>query len=446
VSIPDNENLCVAASEARATSLFQKNVRSLPPLHRWVCLRVSGVLEVYRRAPRSPAEQPEFSLNLKRHRVSVADPAVILKADFFAGVAPATFILDPLSPADGARGVLETSPGLGLVLMFPAGLGRTWKFELFAACARAEERDKKRSRFKRWMHRGLLRAMSGLSSADFDESKAEEFQSVVGEPYQPVLEFSSFEEYLRADEISRHCTPPSRAEFESVFDFVGELSESSPGWGVCTQREGVYAIKSLDPESGIIRVKTVGQLPGVPPQVAFHCSYDAQTRASWDVHFVFFRSEAARTPVSPGIDIIHAAVHAPVVSDREFLEWRMLEAPPAGRPEHSGGFRMYLRSCDFSDAPEVGKGRVRADVLASAYEISWQPDGKGCQLVIYSQVDIKGSIPKFVINSLAPSTPLKWVKKLRSACAEFMSAHHLSVSDSDAKLDEVCNIKLGNAM
>ena len=86
--------------------------------------------------------------------------------------------------------------------------------------------------------------------------------------------------------------------------------------------------------------------------------------------------------------------------------------------QESGCIQLYLRSCEVEGIEEVGKGRIRADVLASVYLI--REVEKDCtEIVIYSQVDIKGSIPKTIINALAPSTPLKWIRKLRQACHEF---------------------------
>ena len=433
----DDSAKCLVTSEVRATSLLQKNFKNLPPLIRWASLSVSGNLSIFKRPP-GTGEKAEFSIQLKNHRVIIAEPGNLIKPSLLSSFASMTFILDPLYSEDASKGVLESAPGLGFVLMVPASHAATWKFELFRGCARAEPRDKKRYRAKRWLQRMFMRSFSRLPTADFDDS-VEDFKSAIELP-PPCALFESFPEMLEAPESRRHTTPPSVAEFNSVYSYVDAISVESPEWSVATDKDGVYAIKSMDVETGIIRVKTTGQLPGVPPHVAFHCSYDADIRQSWDKHFIFFTAHPAMTEVPPLTDVIFAAVHAPVVADREFLEWRIATVPCETTGKHADSFKIYLRSCDFVDSPEVGRGRVRADVISSAYEFAWNAEKSGSVITIYSQIDIKGTIPKWIINQLAPSTPLRWVGKLRSACAEFMKKSQLQVKDANDKLDEVCLI------
>jgi hypothetical protein len=232
----------------------------------------------------------------------------------------------------------------------------------------------------------------------------------------------------------RHRRPPSTAEFESMLEFMASVTENTPCWSVCTDKDEVVALKSLDLDTGVIRVKTRGMIRNVPPEVAFICIYDTEIRAQWDKHFRFFRTfhnpgEAAeKDKANEGLDVIYACVHAPIgCADREFVEWRMCRR--RGRD-----FRVYLRSCDFEGVPEVGKGRVRADVIASGYVIHGVNE-RDTEIIIYSQVDIKGAIPKTIINTLAPSAPLKWIRKLRAACDEFM--HQNIVKGSTPAKDQL---------
>ena len=433
----DDAEKCLVMSEVRATSLFQKNFRHLPPLTRWASLSVNGELKFFKHPPRA-VDAAEFSIHLKKQRVTLTEPGNLLKTSLIPAIASMAFILDPLHQEDASRGVLESAPGLGLVLIVPASHAATWKFELLKGCAKAEMRDKKRSRAKRWLQRVFMRSFSRLGTADF-EDQGDDFKSAIESP-PPCVLFQTFPEMLEAPEARRHFTPPSVPEFNSVYSYVDNITVTTPGWSLATDRDGVYAIKSLDMDTGVIRVKTTGKLPGVPPHVAFHCSYDADTRQSWDKHFIYFTAHPAMMDVPPLTDIIFAAVHAPVVADREFLEWRIATVPPKSRSKHSDSFKIYLRSCDFVDSPEVGRGRVRADVITSAYEFAWNADKSGSVVTIYSQIDIKGTIPKWIINQFAPSTPLRWVAKLRYACAEFMKKSQLQMTDPNDKLDEVCSI------
>ena len=365
---------------------------------------------------------------------------------------------------------LRTANGLGLIMVTPREGG--WRAALLKGCRVVDTRDKRRAKVKRWFKRtwlfltGKLDKGDAWEDSDTDnesfysatEEQAEEWDGMAQELQECISEFPenyatesikpfrTFEAMLKAPEQNRLSTPPCRSEFNSMFDTISGLSASTPGWDVCTDKEGVYAIKSLDLESGLVRVKTLGKIPNVPPQVVWQFIYDTNIREKWDTNFRFFKHSGIRDAFSGerfgsegqthSLDIVFACVASPIgISDREFLEWRRASYPPRERPDRSGAFSMFLRSCDYPNAPPVGKGAVRADVLSSGYVLEWLPDHSGTEVIVYSQIDIKGLIPKTIVNLLAPSTPLKWIKRLRASTADWMTKNRVSLDDTQDKLD-----------
>jgi hypothetical protein len=59
---------------------------------------------------------------------------------------------------------------------------------------------------------------------------------------------------------------------------------------------------------------------------------------------------------------------------------------------------------------------IRAETVVSGYVI--RPTGlRTCDLTIISQNDIKGLIPKMIVNKFASKAPADWVNNLLKGCA-----------------------------
>jgi len=63
------------------------------------------------------------------------------------------------------------------------------------------------------------------------------------------------------------------------------------------------------------------------------------------------------------------------------------------------------------------KNRVRGETHIAGYILKPSArDPKSTDLCILTQVDIKGSIPKIIVNMVAGKAPAEWVHKLVKAC------------------------------
>mmetsp|Transcript_23860 Transcript_23860/g.68633 ORF Transcript_23860/g.68633 Transcript_23860/m.68633 type:complete len:168 (-) Transcript_23860:174-677(-) len=90
-----------------------------------------------------------------------------------------------------------------------------------------------------------------------------------------------------------------------------------------------------------------------------------------------------------------------------------------------------MRSAEHPSVPEV-KGFVRAETLVSGYVIrplDGSPDSTS--LFILAQTDIKGLIPKALVNATAARAPVMWTDNLRKACEKHIKEHGKQVPEGE---------------
>ena len=257
--------------------------------------------------------------------------------------------------------------------------------------------------------------------------------------------FTSVEEMLREEnDERRHCTPISLEEIESAVEFVEGTRrglDQDPAWSLCSSTDTFDCFKSIDEKSGVVRTRTCARISGVAPQTLFHILYDNDARKAWDHHYARFDT-IWRDPKDPCLDILDAIVSAPLgCANREFLEWRR-------RLVGKGRFVIFLRSWSGPDSRPVLRGNVRADVWMSAYLIQWWRDPTtgellGTDVMVMTQIDIKGLIPKYLVNALSNSAPKKWVKGVTTAATKEIESRGLSdkcLHMSNEELDSLYGI------
>jgi hypothetical protein len=64
---------------------------------------------------------------------------------------------------------------------------------------------------------------------------------------------------------------------------------------------------------------------------------------------------------------------------------------------------------DIEDVFPLDKKHVRGHVYLNAYCFTDLSDGKGAKVVQISQTDIKGSIPRFLVNKFVPSGAIEFI-------------------------------------
>lgn len=481
-----DKSLCepVFASWVYVSSLATRTYTKSPLLRRWCEIRQTRlgmwVLDFYR--------LPTDVEPTKRVHLSVASVVVSRSSKLTSAQAARIPDADErhvafyLSfPPGGPRAGVESRKSynadfpLGFIMVASRETCDRWEELLVAKCQRFVLRDNKRAKIGRWLNRAWHKVQGKLVSDQFDSSKVvceENFftiTNVCGEKRASLDELrlsdseeSSFKTVASSDgddsprvlvpvrsggvvhndgvfsslegmfaeksDTVRHSTRISESELNSMVEFVNgtrRFSESiPPEWSLCCEGEFFDCFRSIDETTGIVKTRTWAQFPGIPAQCLFYILYDNETRRKWDHHYCRFESEWI-DPTDANLDILDACVAAPFgCANREFLEWRRRKISHTVNDP----FVIYLRSWDEPDGRPAARGAVRAEVWLSGYLIF--PTKEGSEVLVFTQIDIKGLIPKYIVNALSSSAPKKWVKGVGIAALAEMKARNLEFENA----------------
>lgn len=85
---------------------------------------------------------------------------------------------------------------------------------------------------------------------------------------------------------------------------------------------------------------------------------------------------------------------------------------------------IVLRSAEHHDCPE-NKSYIRAESYISGYILRQEVENGEQVLKIFlmAATDVKGFVPKWVVNYLAPKAPPQWVDSLRDVTLAYQKSH-----------------------
>jgi len=196
-----------------------------------------------------------------------------------------------------------------------------------------------------------------------------------------------------------------------IMDIVNEAIE--PAWkSVCNAKE-VQVYKKKVEGSPAILLKAYAIIDDITPEVIMKAITDQKSRREWDKvcqEFTIFDED----PVS-GDCIVYYLIKAPLgVSNRDFVQKRqMIRDYPT-----PGAITLHFKSVENSKFPIVKK-TVRGETSISGYVL--EPIGTtGTKLTLVSQNDIKGLLPKSIVNMVAAKAPKQWVANLKKGCKNIM--------------------------
>ena len=170
------------------------------------------------------------------------------------------------------------------------------------------------------------------------------------------------------------------------------------GWTFVSNSKGVFIMKKIS-NKGDPRINCVkGTITiNTPPDFVLRVLMDPVHESALDD---MLKDTRVIKEVTPTIDLLHLTYKAVLLtSARDFAVCNVV-----GRiDEHTS----VHAACSVTDhrIPEV-KGCVRGDVMAGGYCIKDVPGNPNAALVTYiTQVDLKGSVPAFVVNKIVESQP-----------------------------------------
>eukprot|EP00826_Nyctotherus_ovalis_P051949 TRINITY_DN652_c0_g4_i1.p1 TRINITY_DN652_c0_g4~~TRINITY_DN652_c0_g4_i1.p1 ORF type:complete len:351 (-),score=94.47 TRINITY_DN652_c0_g4_i1:84-1136(-) len=231
---------------------------------------------------------------------------------------------------------------------------------------------------------------------------------------------SSAGESKRRSQIARKASKklPKRIvdpEIKKLLNIIKEPT-SGQGWSLAVNEKNVTFYKKMSNNSPLVLVKGMAVIEGVPLEVMWKSISDMSLRAKWEPIFSSFEHIASNPD---GTDIIYCVMKTPFpVTNRDFVQKQtlLLDYPAKGQAV------IHFMSVEHASKPAKGSP-VRAQTVISGYlikEMSKFP--LRCSIHIVTQVDMKGSIPKTLINAFAAGGSRGWVEKYKKGCAEIMNS------------------------
>lgn len=128
-----------------------------------------------------------------------------------------------------------------------------------------------------------------------------------------------------------------------------------------------------------------------------------------------------------GSEIIYMAIQPPIsiLSPKDFVQKRKVWK----NFQDDDSILFYFKSVTHPSCP-VNKKYIRAEAVLSGYymkTISTSPERTLFYGIVHN--DIKGNIPVWVTNHIAPKFPKEWINALKNGCMELKKKHGNSSSN-----------------
>ena len=237
----------------------------------------------------------------------------------------------------------------------------------------------------------------------------------IPEGSQPVRPFfRSFKDFMDFDLDLKHQLPITGHEAKFLYEKEAEAL-TGPGWELTVNRSNIKVLRFTfhsDASSGggsipPVLVRAYVRIPNTGIANVYYHIVDPDSRPRWDQNFDKF--SLIPHAQQDECEILYCTINSPFgVTPRDFLQYRksIIE---------SDLVTIIMRSAVHSDKPPL-PGFIRAESLISGYVI--RQNGPDCDLFLMSQTDIKGLIPKWMVNMVAAKAPAQWIDNLVKSCQQ----------------------------
>ncbi len=201
----------------------------------------------------------------------------------------------------------------------------------------------------------------------------------------------------------------------NLLKIIQEPTENTEQWTKVVAERNVTFYKKQVAGCPVVLVKGTAIIEGIPLNVMWRAIADLELRKKWET--VFSAMEVVDQNQETGDEIVYFVLKTPFgIQERDFLQRRSIihDYPTRGQTV------IHFESVEHPLRPEIKKC-IRAHTYISGYvfkEISQFP--LRCELHIVSQTDIKGMIPKTIINMFAASRTKAWVEAFKKGCEKLM--------------------------
>ena len=212
---------------------------------------------------------------------------------------------------------------------------------------------------------------------------------------RPIVNFDSFQEFMKSDLDQKHRHPVCDREFL----FVDTLMNEKEGWHNNIKRDHLQVdtrdVQLTDRTAKMVRA--FATFPGIKKEILFYLSGNIEVRAKWDKLVKFAKILADDIEDN---DVIYGQVNMPMVSAREYCNYRKIKKIELDDNENDYKIVVVQRSCEHPnvDLPpaSVRKNCVWTENYIMAFEYYDLADGSGAGLNYLVMTDPGGSIPKWV--------------------------------------------------
>lgn len=198
--------------------------------------------------------------------------------------------------------------------------------------------------------------------------------------------------------------PASKKDFDSFRNLV----DNGDGWIKQYNKEGIQVYTKSQEGAAIKMIKICTHFEDVPLDVLYDALHDSEYRKLWDNNMV---EEYGLCKLDSNCDVGYYAVKCPKpLRNRDFVFQRYWTK------DHDD-FIIYNHSVQHKNAP-IRKEYIRGSSIISGY-FGKQNGSNGCQFIYLTQMDPKGSIPKWMVNKVATKTAPKVISSFGAAAKNY---------------------------
>jgi len=219
-----------------------------------------------------------------------------------------------------------------------------------------------------------------------------------------------------SEAVQNRVQQQSDAAFKSFLDDL-DADPAKTGWENYVDTPDIAVWKKWDEGTGIYRLKLIARI-AFPVDVVEKVMFDHTLRMTWDrviKEIKELNSDADKS-------LLYISVNVPMgLSYRDFVHLRGSRVMPS-KIDPSKKAKVIVDVSVDETVPERAD-HVRAHTILSGglFEpIAVAENREGCLYHMVSEVDIKGDVPKSLVNLVLAKSTLDWIDSLSKACDLFV--------------------------
>eukprot|EP00118_Oscarella_pearsei_P025314 m.307972 g.307972 ORF g.307972 m.307972 type:complete len:211 (+) comp43148_c0_seq1:75-707(+) len=200
----------------------------------------------------------------------------------------------------------------------------------------------------------------------------------------------------------------SSAFTEADFDrlFAHEKEGKEDGWVEAKQSAVVKVWKRTEKADSVPTVKATQFYQGIPVQTMFDLLNLPEERLKWDSRTKVFKVLESEGDNSTMQWAIH--LPGPLVKNREFVLSRIIR-------KDAKEMVTLIKSTTHPDAPE-SSNYIRGEVTGGSILRPDEEDPNSTRVFFVSKVDMKGSLPGFLVNFMSNQAPFEQLDNITKFC------------------------------